>query len=369
MGCTHNDFNANRSNSHFIIDYAPIGTILNIYFNPICPLFYFSIQSSTKGNDVGKRQLSYSYGMLSFLRKIRWTSFILCFTIAAAGCVSQATSKPQWTQQLVVQDVRLNELSGLSESIRYPGYFWANNDSGDSLRCFLISPQGKTVALVNLKGYKSVDTESLRVAGVPGRSFVYISDTGDNRARRKHVQIYRFPEPEIDVKKGDQEMELPGEQMILKYGDESATDAETLLIDKNQRVGIVTKSFLGSKLWITPNPFSAGEQTLQLAGNVPVGKWKQRGQQYSLLFTDGAISNDGRHVALMTYTTLFIWKIPGGEDLLNLAKVLSSPPDIQETLPQLQQAESLSFTGNKSHIAVSSEGLNPPVMMMNFGVR
>lgn len=300
--------------------------------------------------------------MTNILRKICWNSFIVVIALGASGCASSATQQPQWKQQFVVQDTRLNELSGLSESIRYPGYFWANNDSGDSLRCFLISPKGETIAVVNLEKYKNTDTESLRVAGTPGHSFVYIGDTGDNRARRKQVEIDRFPEPEIDIKKMNQDLTISCVQMVLRYGDGISTDAETLLVDKNERIGIVTKSFLGSKLWITPKPFSTESQTLQLAGDVPVEKWGHRDQKYSLLFTDGAISNDGKRLALMTYTNIFIWKIPDGVDLQNLAKVLSLPPDIEENLPKLQQPESLSFVGDNSHIAVSSEGINPPVM-------
>jgi hypothetical protein len=301
--------------------------------------------------------------MTYFSRNINWAIFVLLFAFGASGCTASAKQTPQWKQQFVVQDTRLNELSGLSESIRYPGYFWANNDSGDSLRCFLISPKGETVAVVNLKDFENVDTESLRVAGTPGHSFVYISDTGDNRARRKQVEVYRFPEPEIDVKKLNQDLALPCEQMVLKYGDEISTDAETLLIDKNQRIGIVTKSLLGSKLWITPKPFSAESQILQLAGIVPVKKWRWDAQKYSLLFTDGAISNDGTRLALMTYTSVFVWPVPGGVDLRSLAKVLSSPPVVSIDLPKLKQPESLSFVDGNSQIAVSSEGLNPPVMM------
>jgi hypothetical protein len=302
-------------------------------------------------------------------RKIWWNLFITGIAFGVFGCSSSATQTSQWKQQFVVHDARLNELSGLSESIRYPGYFWANNDSGDSLRCFLISPKGATVAVVNLEKYKNIDTESLRVAGTPGHSFVYISDTGDNRARRKQVEIYRFAEPDIDIKKLNQDVSISPEQMVLKYGDGISTDAETLLIDNNQCIGIVTKSFLGSKLWITPKPFSSEPQTLQLAGSVPVEKWKRRDQQYSLLFTDGAISNDGKHLALMTYTTLFMWQIPHSVDLQSLAKVLSSPPMIDVNLPKLQQPESLSFVGDNTHIAVSSEGINPPVTMVNIEAR
>lgn len=306
--------------------------------------------------------------MTYFLRKICWSSFVLLFILSTSGCASSASQTSQWKQQFAVQDARLNELSGLSESIRYPGYFWANNDSGDSLRCFLISPKGETVAVVNLKDYENVDTESLRVAGTAEQSFVYLSDTGDNRARRQQVEIYRFVEPEIDVKKLKQEMTVSPEQMILKYSGGISTDAETLLIDKNQRIGIVTKSLLGSKLWITPKPFSAESQMLEMAGTIPLEKWRRRDQKYSLLFTDGAISNDGKRLALMTYSTVFIWQIPEGADLQSLAKVLSSPPMIDVNLPELKQSEALSFLGDNSQIVVSSEGINPPVMMMDFGL-
>lgn len=304
--------------------------------------------------------------MKHFLREICWSSFAFLFIFSASGFAASATQTPKWEEQFIVQDTRLNELSGLSESIRYPGYFWANNDSGDSLRCFLISPKGETVAVVNLAPYKNIDIESLRVAGTAQQSFVYLSDTGDNRSRRKQVEIYRFVEPEIDVEKRKQEMTVSPEQMILQYKGGISTDAETLLIDRNQRVGIVTKSLLASNLWITPKPFSAEPQTLEMAGTIPLRKWRRRDQKFSLLFTDGAISNDGKQVALMTYTTVFIWRIADGMDLQDLAKVLSSPPMIDVNLPELQQPESLSFGGENRHIAVSSEGINPPVMTMNL---
>ena len=153
--------------------------------------------------------------MTYFLRKICWSSFVFLFVFGSSGCASPATQTSQWKQQLIVQDAQLNELSGLNESIRYPGYFWANNDSSDSLRCFLISPKGETVAVVNLRDYENVDTESLRVAGTAEQSFVYISDTGDNRARRKQVEIYRFAEPEIDLKKLNQDVSLACDEMVL----------------------------------------------------------------------------------------------------------------------------------------------------------
>ena len=290
--------------------------------------------------------------------------FLALCIISIIGDVSSAKQKSPWRQQFVVQDTRVDELSGLSESIRYPGYFWANNDSNDSLRCFLISPEGKTVAVINLVGFANIDTESVRVGGTPEQSFVYVGDIGDNRSRRAEVAIYRFVEPQIDVEKFDQNLDIEPEKMILKYGDGKATDAETLLVDNNHRIGIVTKSLLGSKLWITPQPFVAGAQTLQPEGTVPLREWRQRDQPFSALFTDGVISNDGKSVALLTYKTVYIWQISEGVDLQGLAKVLSTPPQIRENLPELKQPEALSFRCGNAQIAVSSEGLNPPVMVI-----
>jgi len=286
--------------------------------------------------------------------------------LGASGCVAMAGLDTHWRQQCVVEDARLHELSGLAESIRYPGYFWAINDSGDSLRVFLLSPTGSTVAVVRLQGAGAIDTESLRVAGTAQKSWVYIGDTGDNRAQRPQVEIDRFAEPEIDVQQSNQDIALPCEQMILKYGDGKATDAETLLVDQKGYIGIVTKSFLGSKLWITPQPFSVTSQTLKLACEVPVKDWREGNGKYSLLFTDGALSNDGKHLALMTYTHFFIWPT-AGDDLNSLAKVLLQRPKVLGKLPPLQQPESLTFAGNDQRLAVSSEGKNPPIMMSENG--
>jgi len=90
-----------------------------------------------------------------------------------------------------------------------------------------------------------------------------------------------------------------------------------------------------------------------------MGGQKSGREKYSLLFTDGAISNDGR-VALMTYSSVFVFSAPDA-DLRTMAKELSSPYE-SINLPELKQPESLSFT-HKGQIVVSSEGLNPPVMV------
>lgn len=285
--------------------------------------------------------------------------------LGSFGCVAAVKTDAGWTQQCVIEDIRLNELSGLSESIRYPGYLWATNDSGDSLRCFLISPQGKTVASVNIKIYENIDVESLHVAGSKKKSWVYLGDTGDNRARRSQIEVYRFEEPEIDIKTLGQDIDVSAKQMVLTYDDGFAVDAETLLVGSEGYIGVVSKSFFGSELWVAEQAFFAGSQPLKAAGEVAVGEWKSDSGKYSLLITDGSISDDGSRLALMTYTHLFLWNLPPGKSIADFAKFLASAPDICKPLPELQQAEALSFAGEESDvIVVTSEGIKPPLMRL-----
>lgn len=287
--------------------------------------------------------------------------------IATFGGANPALSDENWKVHSTIADERIVELSGLAESIRYPGHFWAINDSGDPLRAFLISPEGKTTAVVRLRDYENIDTESVRVVGTPEKSWVYIGDIGDNTSHRSHVAINRFVEPELDINLLEQDISVPCQQMVLRYGDGKSTDAETLLVDNEGYVAIVTKSLFGSKLWIADKPFAEISQTLRLGAEIPLKQWKKEREHFSMLFTDGAISNDGKRLVLMTYTHFFVWNI-NNIGVRDLGKVLLRTPDKRGILPViLIQPEGITFVGKKRRLAVSGEWEHQPIMISKRG--
>ena len=111
----------------------------------------------------------------------------------------------------VLDNPLLDEISGLVASRRYPGVFWAHNDSGDSARLFAVRADGTTVVPawmdrrqdagvasgrkpfegLEVKGASNLDWEDIASDG----DTLYVADTGNNANARRDLCVYAVPEP------------------------------------------------------------------------------------------------------------------------------------------------------------------------------
>lgn len=94
----------------------------------------------------------------------------------------------------------LDEISGMVQSQKHPGYLWTHNDSGGAARLFGFPvPEAHRFAWggefqqLFLAGQENVDWEELMM-GSDGR--LYVADTGNNLKSRKSLKLLRFAEPE-----------------------------------------------------------------------------------------------------------------------------------------------------------------------------
>lgn len=268
------------------------------------------------------------------------------------GCAAPAPApapEPQMVAKLA--DSRLNELSGLAASRRYPGFLWAHNDSGDSARLFLINSAGKTVAVVNLNGAKALDWEDMAIAGSGENAWIYVGDIGDNAQKRKTVEIYRLREPELDPQKLEQEISIAPENCEMKYPD-GPRDCETLVATPDGDVVLVSKDANGSQFYRAP--FENGKtQTLKKFAAFRFGAQGL----FTRLTTGGDFSPDGRTLAVTTYTDFYLWNLPAPFEISQLDKIR---PDVRE-LPPLKQCESLCFGAEGTSLWVASEGEGAPL--------
>ena len=90
------------------------------------------------------------------------------------------------------------ESSGLAVSRRTPGILWTHNDSGNAAVLFAIEPGGAIRARVQFP-IPTRDWEDISAGRCASGDCLYIADIGDNRSRRKQVEIYRVPEPALDA--------------------------------------------------------------------------------------------------------------------------------------------------------------------------
>jgi hypothetical protein len=267
---------------------------------------------------------------------------------AAAGTPPPAVPAgpaPGATTRCQVTDPRLSEISGL---VVVGDRMLAMNDGGEQVAVYLLDASCR-VADVHTAPIDPYDPEDMAV-GKDGT--VWLADTGDNRVDRPTVALIAL---RPDGSTGVYRMTYP----------DGPHDAEALLLAPDGMPYVVTKEVLGSSGVYRPvKPLENGGTvglgkvstvTVTLTGTEggPVGRAGQ------LMITGGAVSADGRRLALRTYTDAYVWPLTASD----VVAALSGAPT-RIALPPSPQGESISFTADSGSLVVASEGLPSAVTVV-----
>jgi hypothetical protein len=255
-----------------------------------------------------------------------------------------------------------DEISGLAASRKYPGMFWAHNDSGDKARLFLLDTTAQVRLVVWLKGARNRDWEDIAVGPGPdaSKTYVYVADIGDNQAVYKEKVIYRFAEPDWK----ENEITITDFDSVAFVYPDGRRDAETLLIDP-----LTFSLFVLSKrekqlhlyrLTWPPNTASVVEAEL-LADNLAFNSMAEPKGYHPLYYsqvTGGDVSPDGTEILIKDYSTVYYWKRKPGQ---TIAEVLQTTPYLLPYTPE-PRGEAIAFTVTGSGFYTLSEradGKNP----------
>jgi hypothetical protein len=222
---------------------------------------------------------------------------------------------------------RIYESSGLVDTGRL---VLTVNDSGDGPYVYAVDRRtGDTVGVTTYSSRPPTDVESM-APGAGGS--VWVGDTGDNRANRDSIAVYRLPA----VTAGNHTVVAP--RFELRYSD-GPRDAETLLVRPgSERVFVVSKSVFGGTVYRAPRQLSRHRPNLMR----PVAA-------VDCLVTDGAFFPDGRRVLLRTYGTASVYTFPGFR-LVGTVQLPSQP-----------QGEGIAV-GADGEVLISSEGVHAAVL-------
>ena len=155
--------------------------------------------------------------------------------------------------------VGLREASGLAFSRKNLGFVWTLQDRGNNNSLYLLDANtGKTVAEYTIKGTKNRDWEDIEISigPEPGKTYLYIGDTGNNNLDYEDYTIYRIEEPKFEENHRNQTLELDTafDNIVFEYPDKSH-DVEALLVDpKSGDIFMITKRDLFSLLFTLPYP-------------------------------------------------------------------------------------------------------------------
>lgn len=279
-----------------------------------------------------------------------FASYIFILTLLI-GCHSSAEEVVHGTADLFERGRAMgkapeliNEASGLAASIVNEGSMWTHNDSGGLPRVFLINENAKLQAIVTLDGVENRDWEDIVVGSGPeaGKSYVYISETGDNEGRHTTKYIYMFEEPVIDSIGNEPSAITIFEftRIAIEYPD-GKRDAETLFIDNHTNdLYIISKREANVNVYIAKYPQLTNKvNILTKLGSLPYHN-----------VVAGEISLNGE-ILLKTYDNVYYWKIEKEE---NIHQTLSRQPTILSYKPE-PQGESITWKRDGSGFFTLSE--------------
>ena len=243
----------------------------------------------------------------------------------------------------VMHDTELSEVSGLAASRSHPGYFWAEEDSGNSNQIQLISPDGQVVARFTIEGARNRDWEDIAVGPgpVPGKSYMYVADVGDNRGWRSEKVIYRFPEPALAGQERPLDGQVTDAEAIRLQLPDGPQNAEAILLDPLTKDLFIISKGASSTVYRAAYPQSLTQSTRMTALlRIPFDH-----------ATSAAISTDGREILIRTYEQVYYYSRQPGE---TIADALSHAPR-RLPLAYEVQGEAISWTTDGSGYYTSTE--------------
>ncbi|HEY9565122.1 MAG TPA: hypothetical protein VIR30_15260 [Nocardioides sp.] len=254
-------------------------------------------------------------------------SGLVALVIAAPFVVGVAVADPgpEGESVFTFQDREINESSGL---VVLDDVAVTVNDSGDSSRIFVVSPDEGSSEALSYSG-SAVDVEALAPAA-KGERAVWVGDIGDNLAKRSDLSVVHVP---LD---GSAASRHP---VSWKGG---PADAETLMVHPvTGQMYVVTKDVVDGEVL-------RGPATLSSSGNVfaPVAK-------APALITDGAFFGDGKHFILRNYGAAYVFETSSMRQIGVI------------DLPVQAQGEGIAVTPS-GEVWLSSEGVGSEVLRIEL---
>jgi hypothetical protein len=271
----------------------------------------------------------------------------------------------QGTRDLgVLDNIEIDEASGMVASQRNPEHYWVINDSKDLNRMFLVSQAGQGKAEFTLLGLENRDWEAMgRWQNKTGQTYLYVADIGDNFAQNSRYQVHRFLEPSLKLTDPLRRV-IKDTQSVDFVLPDGAHDMECMLIDQiSGDLFFISKREDHKRLYHLPaSSFaSRGLQKAQfickLNFSVPTSDVNLLKQLYFI--TDGNVASSNEEIIVRNYLEIYYWKKEKHE---SIADALRRKPRIVPSILE-PQGEALAFDGKNQGYATISEiaNLSSPV--------
>lgn len=249
----------------------------------------------------------------------------------------------------------LNELSGIVESKRYPGFFWVHNDSGDKPRVFLIDSTAQHCATLEFTGMQARDWEDITMMERDGRHYLVIGDIGDNKAQYEQVYIHLLKEPHLALSGGplDTLVDMNVHTYTFSYP-EGPRDAESLFYDPvSGHLYLITKRELHVSVYRVEFPNGPDRSgALVLETTLPL-----------TYVTAADMSVDGSELLIKNLLEIHYWHRGAGESVTDMLR----RPSIRLPYSPEPQGEAIAFRRNgEGYVTISEQALGLESVLYHY---
>jgi hypothetical protein len=270
---------------------------------------------------------------------------VILFCVAALTGVPALGQIPFLGIKLLKPDGRMDEAlvpecSGLVQSLRYNGVFWALSDSRGPQTIVPVTADGKLArgwsGPVRVEGWKNYDWEDL---ALDGEGNLIIADVGNNLGTRQQLMLHFVREPKPGAKSVK-----PSRTLRVHFEDQKTAspdyDCEAVFV-AGGRVYFLTKHRTDNKtrLYRLFGESTKSSNPLRLVDSFDIGG----------MVTAADTSPDGKRVAVLTYTALWVFDYDA-----KMGSIFRS--GIRKLPIFAWQAEAVAFDGNSSVVIGNEEG-------------
>jgi hypothetical protein len=234
----------------------------------------------------------------------------------------------------------VTECSGMVQSLRYSGIFWALGDGGSGAAIVPVTADGKLApgwtGPVAVTGCKNFDWEDL---ALDGRGNLVIADVGNNRGRRKQLMLHFVREP----KPGTSSVR-PDRTLRVHYEDQKEAspdfDCEAVFC-ADDKIFFLTKRHGDGRtvLYRLTGDSQKRSNPLRRVSSFDIDG----------LVTAADVSPDGNAVAVLTYTSVWVFDYDRRKGDIFSGRVRCAPFFAL-------QAEAVAFDGNQSLVVANEQG-------------
>ncbi len=255
-----------------------------------------------------------------------------------------------------VDDDKVNQVSGIVASRRYPGLLWAEEDAGSDPELIALDSDGTKLNRVTVTGAENTDWEDITLGPCPTNTAdacgcLYLGDFGSNDGERTEGVVWVVPEPSpLD----DQTVAATALRFSWPDGPH---DAEALFVHPVTGViTVITKETTGpARLYRFPGTaLTPSSDTVELlpVGTLDLGLAGSTGGRV----TGGAISPLGDRLVIRTSADALLYPL-GAADV---GTALQGDAE-RVTVHESTTGEAITFSPDGERLLLVDEGPSPTV--------